>query len=102
MASEIEEYRGKTIVIRFDGRKCIHSHNCVLGRPDVFIPNAARPWIKPDNAGSEAIAAIALSCPSGAITYARLDGGAEEAAPAVNLVRLRENGPLAFHADLAI
>ena len=44
----------------------------------------------------------ALSCPSGAITYERLDGGAQEAAPAVNVARVRENGPLALHADMRI
>jgi CDGSH-type Zn-finger protein/uncharacterized Fe-S cluster protein YjdI len=102
MADSIEEYRGNAVVIRFDGHKCIHSRNCVLGRPDVFVPNAAGPWIKPDNASAEAVVAIALACPSGAITYERLDGGENEAAPVVNLVRVRENGPLAFHAALAI
>jgi CDGSH-type Zn-finger protein/uncharacterized Fe-S cluster protein YjdI len=102
MADAIEEYRGKSIVVRFDGAKCIHSRNCVLGRPDVFVPNVEGPWIKPDNASCEAVVEVAHACPSGAITYERLDGGAKEAAPVVNLVRVRENGPLAFHADLAI
>jgi len=102
MSDGVEEYRGKEIVVRFDGRKCIHSRNCVLGRPDVFVPNAPGPWIKPDNAAAETIAAIALSCPSGAIAYERLHGGPRETAPPVNVVRIRENGPLAFHAELAI
>ena len=102
MSDGVEEYRGKEIVVRFDGRKCIHSRNCVLGRPDVFVPNAPGPWIKPDNAAAETIAGIALSCPSGAIAYERLDGGPQETAPPVNVVRIRENGPLAFHAELAI
>jgi CDGSH-type Zn-finger protein/uncharacterized Fe-S cluster protein YjdI len=102
MAQGTEEYRGDRIVVRFDGSKCIHSRNCVLGRPDVFVPNVKGAWIKPDNASGEAIAAIALSCPSGAITFERLDGGTNETAPLVNVVRVRENGPLAFHADLAI
>ena len=97
-----EEYRGRQIVVRFDGHKCIHSRHCVPGRPDVFVPNVQGPWIKPDNASAEAIAEIAHACPSGAITYERLDGGDNETAPAVNLVRVRENGPLAFHAELAI
>jgi CDGSH-type Zn-finger protein/uncharacterized Fe-S cluster protein YjdI len=102
MSGSIEEYRGIHVVIRFDGHKCIHSRNSVLGRPDVFVPNAPGPWIKPDNASAEAVAAIAWSCPSGAITYERLDGGENEGAPVVNTVRVRENGPLAFHAELAI
>ena len=45
---------------------------------------------------------IALSCPSGAITYERHDGGAQESAPSVNVVRVRvrENGPYAMHAQI--
>jgi hypothetical protein len=43
MADGIEEYRGNDVVIRFDGHKCIHSRNCVLGRPDVFVPKCGRP-----------------------------------------------------------
>ena len=113
MSNEVQEYRGKNIAIRFDGSKCIHSRNCVLGRPDVFVPNAPVPdggsaprppgeWIQPDGAAAEEVAAIARACPSGAITYERLNGVPGEAAPPVNVVRLRENGPLAFQGDLEI
>lgn len=102
MGEETQEYRAERIVVRFDGAKCIHSRFCVLGRPDVFVPNAPGAWIQPGNANPEAVAEIAHNCPSGAITYERLDGGAQEAAPKVNVVRVRENGPLAFHADLEI
>jgi len=102
MADRIDEYRGERIVVRFEGGRCIHSRNCVLGHPEVFVPNAPGPWIKPDNASSETVAATARSCPSGAISYQRLDGGDNEAAPVVNVARVWEHGPLAFHADLAI
>ena len=102
MGGRVQEYRGEKIVVRFDGEKCIHSRNCVLGRPEVFQANVPGAWIKPDNAPVEALVATALACPSGAITYERIDGGIQEAAPPVNVVRLRENGPLAIHADLRI
>jgi len=82
MSSGVQEYRGKNIVIHFDGQKCIHSRNCVLGRPDVFVPNAPDPWIQPDGAAAEEVAAVARACPSGAITYERLDGTAQESARA--------------------
>ncbi len=95
MSDDIQEARGKNVLIRFEGKKCIHSRNCVLGRPDVFVPNAPGEWIQPDAASAEAVAALAQSCPSGAITYERLDGGEQEPAPKVNVVRVRENGPLA-------
>lgn len=42
------------------------------------------------------MAALAANCPSSAITYERLDGGANESPPLVNVVRIRENGPLAM------
>ncbi|WP_288142825.1 CDGSH iron-sulfur domain-containing protein [Mesorhizobium sp.] len=46
--------------------------------------------------------AIAESCPSGAITYIRKDGGPQEQPPVVNTVRIRENGPLALHAEIVL
>jgi CDGSH-type Zn-finger protein/uncharacterized Fe-S cluster protein YjdI len=102
MDEEVQVYRGKRVVIRFDAQKCIHSRHCVLDRPEVFQANVQGPWIQPDNATVEAVVAVALSCPSGAITYEKLDGSPQEAPPPVNLVRVRENGPLAVHADLRI
>jgi CDGSH-type Zn-finger protein/uncharacterized Fe-S cluster protein YjdI len=102
MPGGIEEVRGKKAVIRFDSRKCVHSRNCVLDRPDVFVPNVQGEWIRPDNATPEALLRLALNCPSGAIALERLDGGENEAAPMVNTARVRENGPLAIHGELAI
>lgn len=100
MTTEI--YEGPGVDIVFEGPRCIHSRMCVLGRPDVFVPNADGRWIHPENATGEALVEIAHSCPSGAIGYRRHDGGAPEAPPVVNLVRLRENGPYAFHAPLSV
>ncbi|MFI5308025.1 MAG: CDGSH iron-sulfur domain-containing protein [Polyangiales bacterium] len=98
----IETVRGKRALIRFEARKCIHSRQCVLGRPDVFVPNVEGEWIHPDAATPEEIAALAAACPSGAIGYERVDGGPQEAPPLVNVARVRENGPLALHAAMDI
>jgi CDGSH-type Zn-finger protein/uncharacterized Fe-S cluster protein YjdI len=98
----MEEIRGRKVVIRFEESKCVHSRNCVLGRPDVFIPNVEGEWIFPDRATPEEVAMLAANCPSGAITYERLDGGANESPPLVNVVRIRENGPLAMQGRLTI
>jgi len=98
----IQEYRGNSIVVRFDSAKCIHSRHCVLEHPRVFQANVAGPWINPDNAPVEASVQAAYDCPSGAITYERPDGGTAETPPLVNTLRIRENGPLAFRADLRI
>ena len=99
----IETARGKHITIRFDGSRCIHSRNCVLGNPKVFVPGADGEWLHPDAAGAEEIAAIVRSCPSGALTFERTYAASDtELPPEVNTVRVRENGPLAFHAECTV
>ncbi|MFI5315418.1 MAG: CDGSH iron-sulfur domain-containing protein [Myxococcota bacterium] len=102
MTSAIEEVRGREVTIRFAAKKCIHSRNCVLGRPDVFVPNVKGEWIHPDRATPAQIEHLALACPSGAIAFVRNDGAPGEAAPLVNTAHVRENGPLALHALLSI
>lgn len=97
----VDEYRGEKIVVR-NNERCIHSRYCVLGRPDVFVPNVDGPWIRPDAQSPDTVAAQVALCPSGALAFERLDGGAQEAPPGVNTVRVWENGPLAFHAELDI
>lgn len=102
MAGDIEEVRGKHVLIQFEAKRCIHARNCVLSRPDVFVPNVQGEWIHPDASTPEGVALLAHTCPSGAIRYERLDGGPNEEAPLVNLARVRENGPLALHGELVI
>ncbi|MBI2376840.1 MAG: CDGSH iron-sulfur domain-containing protein [Deltaproteobacteria bacterium] len=100
--AKLEVVESKDARIRFEAQKCIHSRHCVLARPDVFVPNVVGPWIHPEVATPEEVAELAHRCPSGAIQYDRLDGGPAEKAPKVNTVRVRENGPLAFHAELEV
>lgn len=102
MSDGIEEVRGKKVLVRFEGARCVHSRQCVLDRPDVFVPNVEGEWIHPDAVSVEDVVKVAESCPSGAIRYERLDGGPAEAPPVVNVVRIRENGPLAFRAELRV
>jgi len=94
--------RTDAIAIKFDTKRCIHSRNCVLGAPRVFLANVVGPWLHPEATTPDDMASVARNCPSGAITYQRLDAGPQEAAPEVNVLRVRENGPYAVHADLAI
>jgi CDGSH-type Zn-finger protein/uncharacterized Fe-S cluster protein YjdI len=100
MSKEI--IRGQSVTIEFDAAKCIHSRHCVLDRPDVFVPNVEGAWIRPDAATPGDVVALARNCPSGAIVARRTDGGADEAPPLVNTVRVLENGPLAVRASLTI
>jgi CDGSH-type Zn-finger protein/uncharacterized Fe-S cluster protein YjdI len=97
-----EVIRGQQVTIRFNAGRCIHSRHCVLGRPDVFVPNVAGEWIHPDRATPQEALEIAHQCPSGAIQCEAADGSAMEHAPIVNTVRVRENGPLAIHAPITL
>jgi CDGSH-type Zn-finger protein/uncharacterized Fe-S cluster protein YjdI len=93
--------KGREVTVTFDGKRCIHSRNCVLGHPEVFVPNVKGEWIFPDAAAAETVLQIGRNCPSGAIRVARNDASAtSDAPPVVNTVRLRENGPLAIEAEL--
>jgi CDGSH-type Zn-finger protein/uncharacterized Fe-S cluster protein YjdI len=94
-------YQGQALRVLFEPRRCIHARQCVLGLPQVFRAEE-RAWIAPDAAGAEAVIAQVAACPSGALTYERLDGGTVEQAPAINRIRLWEHGPYELRADMEI
>jgi CDGSH-type Zn-finger protein/uncharacterized Fe-S cluster protein YjdI len=98
----VEIVEGQKATITFDGHRCIHARRCVMGEPAAFKANVEGPWIDANAADPEALMRVARNCPSGAIHVVRKDGGANETAPVANIVLVRENGPLAFHADLRI
>ena len=98
----VETVTGKAATICFDSRLCIHARRCVLAEPGVFKANVVGPWIDPDAASPEDLVRVAINCPSGAIHVTRHDGGAEEANPKVNTITVRENGPLAVHAEIEL
>jgi CDGSH-type Zn-finger protein len=66
----------------------------------VFKANTPGAWLYPDAMDSDRLVGVAEQCPSGAITYVRRDGRPAERPPLVNVVRIRENGPYAVHADI--
>ncbi len=101
-ASPVEHAQGRRLTLHFEGRRCIHSRHCVMDAPQVFLANTPGEWIFPDAASVETVVGVAHACPSGAIRYSRHDGGPEEAAPPVNQLRVRENGPYALHAELLL
>lgn len=96
MAEETHVTNGGTLF--FDGKKCIHSRNCVLNRPDVFVPNVEGEWIHPERASTDELHAIAENCPSGAIRFE--ESGKETNLPLINTLHIRENGPYALRAEI--
>ncbi|MGV2881308.1 (4Fe-4S)-binding protein [Paenibacillus taichungensis] len=71
--SKEKVYYGKNIEVMFNSEVCIHSGICVKGLPEVF-DLSKRPWVNPDADTTEAITRHIDTCPSGALTYKRLDG----------------------------
>jgi CDGSH-type Zn-finger protein/uncharacterized Fe-S cluster protein YjdI len=98
----IETVAGEKLALSFETKRCIHARFCVTGAPDVFLANVQGPWIHPDAMEVERVVEVAHACPSGAITYHRLDGVHDETAPPVNLAAVREAGPYAFRGELEI
>ncbi len=86
-------YRSDAIAVTFEPRRCIHAAECVMRLQVVFDPER-KPWIDPTAASADAIARVVQTCPTGALHFERLDGGAAEVADAVNTIRVARNGPL--------
>lgn len=95
-----KEYSGQDITVTFDLGRCIHARNCFLQLPEVFDPSK-RPWVQPDNASAEEIAAMIRTCPSGALAFKR-PSGVEERAPKINRLAVLENGPLILAGDVCV
>lgn len=92
---------GHTVMVHFDGSRCIHARVCVTQAPGTFLANVDGPWIIADATDPEQLCGTIRQCPSGALSYER-HGDAPEPVPPVNLVTLRENGPYAVRADLLL
>ena len=101
MADRVRTYTSDDLDVHFSPRRCIHAAECVHGRPEVFDPNQ-KPWIDPEQAGADAIAEVVVRCPTGALTFTRKDGGAEEATPTHNKVTIAAQGPLFARGDLRV
>ena len=94
-------YASDAIEVHWEPRLCIHVQHCVRELPGVFRADE-RPWIVVDGADANAVAATIEQCPTGALHYRRLDGGAEEDAPMETVVDPRPDGPLFLRGRLRI
>lgn len=96
----VKEYQTPNVVVRFDAKRCIHAAECVHGLPAVFDAHR-RPWIVPDAASTDEVTTTIERCPSGALTYQRIDGGPAEVPPAPRIIEV-ENGPLYVQGCLVV
>ena len=96
----MKRYEGKDIEVTYDTARCLHAAECVRGMPAVF-DTAKRPWIAPDAADAESLAAVIRRCPTGALHYELRDGKPE--GPSVpTRVRLPDGGPSLLDGDLEL
>lgn len=95
------EYRDEHIVVYWSPQYCMHSAVCLNAEPKVFDAQR-RPWIVLDGADADRVASAVVRCPSGALTFERVDGGEQEEAVADPLVMAARNGPLFLLGNIAV
>ena len=99
--ARIHKYQGEGILVTWDSSRCIHVAECLRGLPQVFDVRTM-PWVRPDRAAADAVAAVVERCPSGALHYERLDGGPAERPAERNVIQVSSDGPLFARGDLEV
>ncbi len=100
MTAPGKAYKGESVTVFFDARRCLHVAECVRGLPGVFDTDK-RPWIQPDNADALEIAEVVRRCPTGALHYA-LASGSEEVGDETTQITPRPDGPLMIRGRLVV
>ena len=101
MESKVIRYPGVDVTVSYDLKRCIHAAECVKGAPEVFNPDK-KPWVDADQASADKVVEVIKKCPTGALTFTRHDGGAEEEAEASNSVHVDANGPLYLRGNITL
>jgi CDGSH-type Zn-finger protein/uncharacterized Fe-S cluster protein YjdI len=101
MEKQIRNYTGEKIDVSYEARRCIHVAECIKRLHSVF-DTSRRPWVLPDAASPDSVAATVVNCPSGALHFERKDGGEVEPIQEHNTIRLNKNGPLYVRGDFTI
>lgn len=100
MEEDIHRYVGEEEAVTYDVNRCIHVRACVEGLSAVFDPDE-RPWIRPDNADVEEVAAVVRDCPTGALHF-ESNEGVDEPIPEGNRITVVPDGPLYLHGGIGI
>ena len=94
-------YKGSDVDITFNASRCIHAAQCLHGLPDVFDAEA-KPWITPDGAAADEIAAVVARCPTGALSMVRHDDAPAEIGDEQVSVAIVTDGPLHVRGKLTV
>lgn len=104
MKSVTKHYTNGEVTIVWKNALCIHSKRCWTGLNSVFNP-AEKPWIKPENASTEAIITQINQCPSGALSYFLNNENTpsqDETITAETIIEISANGPLLVYGNINI
>ena len=71
-AEIVKEYSNGEIAVIWKPGLCAHAGVCVKTLPNVYRPKE-KPWISPDQASTDELIAQIDRCPSGALSYRRLE-----------------------------
>jgi len=96
-----KNYTNGEVTIVWEAEKCIHSAVCVKGLPKVFKPKE-KPWIKIDEASTEALINQVKHCPSGALSFFMNDAKDKTSENLETKIEVLENGPLLIYGTLNV
>jgi CDGSH-type Zn-finger protein/uncharacterized Fe-S cluster protein YjdI len=97
---DVKVYPGTEISVTWQRKLCIHVGEC--GRADDELFMAKRdPWCDPDEVSVERVSEVVERCPTGALSYTRVDNH-QENRPSENTVHVACNGPLYLRGQLEI
>jgi len=97
----VKEYSNGELTVVWKPAKCIHAAECVKALPEVYNPKE-KPWIKAENASTQALKDQIAKCPSGALSYYIAEEHNQEAATLETKVEVMANGPLLIYGTLHV
>ena len=100
-SKNLKVYDGAKASVSWSKKLCIHIGECGRAEGDLFV-GGRDPWCQPDITTVDDVVNVTERCPTGALSFERKDGGAEEVAASENSVVVAYNGPLYVKGDLAV
>lgn len=97
----IKKYKKDDLTVVWKPKLCIHAAECVKRLPEVYNPNS-KPWIKIENASTDALKSQIDRCPSGALSYYMNNKKIKEIMKAQIKVNAMENGPLLVDGSIEV
>lgn len=95
------KYETDKIRVLWSSDLCIHTAICLNALPDVFDVQR-RPWIDINASAADEVAQAVEMCPTGALTYERLDGAPGEQPPSETTIVPWPNGPLMIRGSTEV